>query len=336
MYSGLLSCLGGKRRLASLIVYHAQGPVFADAFMGGGSVSLYAKAAGFHVLANDLSLRSGATGHGIIENPGDILVDESDFAVLFEENSQAGDFWQKKADEGRVLRPIARLVDLAAANVRKIQSPTRRYLLQHCALKVMQETAGFSTTTKKASIKAVNKGDKKFPQSDVYLRAMKAASRPVQTFTTTALEVNHSVFGNGHNNTYYSMDALEFVKRSAAWHGAKQGTLYLDPPYPGVKIYSDEYAEFEEFLGGKPLEGDLQYSKGPEAILEVVQAADHFPTILMSYGGKTAPSTFLKKVQEIRPKACLVKIPPQRHCRHTKRKNDPGYVANEMLIHAPR
>ncbi len=43
--------------------------VFADAFLGGGSVALTAKAAGFGlVLANDIAARSVIVGRALLEN----------------------------------------------------------------------------------------------------------------------------------------------------------------------------------------------------------------------------------------------------------------------------
>ncbi len=63
---------GGKQRLLKhifgLIPPSSQAPVLADAFMGGGSVSLFAKAMGYKVLCNDLAERSAVIGRGLIEN----------------------------------------------------------------------------------------------------------------------------------------------------------------------------------------------------------------------------------------------------------------------------
>jgi len=63
---------GGKQRLLKhifgLIPPSSQAPVLADAFLGGGSVSLFAKAMGYKVLCNDLAERSAVIGRGLIEN----------------------------------------------------------------------------------------------------------------------------------------------------------------------------------------------------------------------------------------------------------------------------
>ena len=74
-YEALPSYFGGKRKLARRILSHAKGKVFIDAFLGGGSVSLLAKAKGYKVICNDIAERSRIVGKAIIENKGSKLTD---------------------------------------------------------------------------------------------------------------------------------------------------------------------------------------------------------------------------------------------------------------------
>jgi adenine-specific DNA methylase len=77
---------GGKRRPLGRIFKHLpkppEAPVLVDALMGGGSVSLFGKARGYRVVANDIAFRSHIVGKALIENdharqdhpsPGDYL-----------------------------------------------------------------------------------------------------------------------------------------------------------------------------------------------------------------------------------------------------------------------
>lgn len=66
LWAALPPYLGGKRRLCPLIFRevdrlvprcHWAGLTFLDGFLGGGSVSLYAKAQGFRVVATDIAER---------------------------------------------------------------------------------------------------------------------------------------------------------------------------------------------------------------------------------------------------------------------------------------
>src|SRR3972149_4330270 len=78
MWSALPPYLGGKRRLCPTIFREIDRVVprrlwarlsFLDAFLGGGSVSLYAKAQGFaHVTACDIAERGIVVGQALIEN----------------------------------------------------------------------------------------------------------------------------------------------------------------------------------------------------------------------------------------------------------------------------
>src|SRR5437867_12796944 len=77
MWSALPPYLGGKRRLCPLIFREVDRVLprrawrdlaFLDGFLGGGSVSLYAKAQGFKVVATDIAERSITIGRALIEN----------------------------------------------------------------------------------------------------------------------------------------------------------------------------------------------------------------------------------------------------------------------------
>src|SRR5215471_21432678 len=77
MWGALPAYLGGKRRLCSTILREVDrilprrqwpGLTFLDAFLGGGAVSLYAKAQGFRVVATDIAERAIVVGQALIEN----------------------------------------------------------------------------------------------------------------------------------------------------------------------------------------------------------------------------------------------------------------------------
>ncbi len=77
LWASLPPYLGGKRRLCPLIFRevdrvlprrHWPGLTFLDAFLGGGSVALYAKAQGFRVMATDIAERAITVGQALIAN----------------------------------------------------------------------------------------------------------------------------------------------------------------------------------------------------------------------------------------------------------------------------
>jgi adenine-specific DNA methylase len=77
IWSALPPYLGGKRRLCPLVFRELDrilprrmwpNLTFVDGFMGGGSVSLYAKAQGLRIVATDIAERAIVVGRALIEN----------------------------------------------------------------------------------------------------------------------------------------------------------------------------------------------------------------------------------------------------------------------------
>ncbi|HKZ20282.1 MAG TPA: DNA adenine methylase, partial [Acidimicrobiia bacterium] len=77
LWSAAPPYLGGKRRLCSIIFREIDRIIprrlwrtltFLDAFHGGGSVSLFAKAQGFRVVACDIAERAIIIGRALVEN----------------------------------------------------------------------------------------------------------------------------------------------------------------------------------------------------------------------------------------------------------------------------
>jgi len=86
-FQSLPSYFGGKRKLVKYIfkpIKKKEG-VFIDAFLGGGSVSLYAKAKGYKVIANDIAFRSLIIGKAIISN-NSVKLESEDLARRPEKN----------------------------------------------------------------------------------------------------------------------------------------------------------------------------------------------------------------------------------------------------------
>ena len=116
---------GGKRRLLGQIFKYLPSPeevpVFVDAFLGGGSVSLFAKAKGDRVVCNDITLRSVVVGRALIEN-NHVTLSTGVVTRLFVGNGTKSDFIERNFAPGVVTTRHARyphLTGLAGAEHRR-------------------------------------------------------------------------------------------------------------------------------------------------------------------------------------------------------------------------
>src|SRR5207245_10660503 len=99
IWSALPPYLGGKRRLCPLIFReidrliprrHWPGLTFLDGFSAGGSVSLYAKAQGFKVVATDIAARAITVGQAVVANSRVRLAREDVLRLLASSSGPAG------------------------------------------------------------------------------------------------------------------------------------------------------------------------------------------------------------------------------------------------------
>ena len=133
-FRALPAYLGGKRRLCRLILAllakavpqdRWPGLTFVDPFLGGGSVSLFAKAQGFHALCNDLALRAAAVGRALVAN-NTVVLEPADLAALLKKPSGK---YRRRAEERHspsvFPRGHAVLLDHALHNLRAFAEPKR-------------------------------------------------------------------------------------------------------------------------------------------------------------------------------------------------------------------
>ena len=97
----------------------AEAPVFIDAFLGGGPVSLYAKARGYRVLANDIAESSHIVGKALIENDRTRLSKE-DLLRLFLPNGTEPGFVARRYCPDACTTKHARFLDQALANIGEV------------------------------------------------------------------------------------------------------------------------------------------------------------------------------------------------------------------------
>ena len=117
IWGALPPYLGGKRRLCPLIFReidrilprrHWRELAFLDGFLGGGSVSLYAKAQGFRVVSCDIAQRAITVGEALIANSRVRLTCED---VLRLVAATPGHYWWARGLFGEVRSWLCRALD---------------------------------------------------------------------------------------------------------------------------------------------------------------------------------------------------------------------------------
>jgi 16S rRNA G966 N2-methylase RsmD len=322
-FQALPAYYGGKRRLCNLIFGLLAtripppdwpGRTFLDPFLGAGSVSLFAKARGFHVIANDLALRSAATGRALIGNSAATL-QPADVAALL--RAPVGPY--PRIAEAHYTPSVfglahAQLADRVLFNLNQQPEPDRSLatlLLVKWLLRV-QPMSGLRGTDARAAFEGDL--DRVSPRRLAHYLDSVRLLEPEAWFSL-AREVNRGVFPGG--GQAHQMDALEFLA------GAQGDVVYLDPPYPGTTSYEREYAVLDHLLEGEE-HATSQFSRSADLLPALFEACRHVPVLVISLNNAVLELHELEDmVRPHRPLVRSVEI-PYRHLQSiaSRRKNE--------------
>jgi adenine-specific DNA-methyltransferase len=284
-FDALPAYYGGKRKLVKAIFKVAppasQAPTFADAFLGGGAVSVMAKALGYRVLCNDIAQRSYIVGKALVENNRVKLTNE-DINRLFLETENDG-FIRANFSPTVILSKHAEFLDNAFALVRTMEEGHKKYLLLLLLVKYifsMREYGKFSTPN--AFNIPMEERRIEWIKNRTYHASIKAALKPIpDALRELAGVVNCGAVDNAQDNKAYKLDAREFLSAIQA------DIVYFDPPYAGTMNYEDSYHALDQILEGRMFpaqKSEFSRKDGMKFLDEVFQAAQHIPTWIVSMG----------------------------------------------------
>jgi hypothetical protein len=289
IWSALPPYLGGKRRLCPIIFReldrvipreHWHNLVFLDGFLGGGSVSLYAKALSFSVVSTDLATRSIVIGDALIAND------------------------RVRLTRDDLVRVLATPIDETTPNAMRLVPAVFTQNVGEVIDKLLH-TADHSSIQAKAALLrllAVRVAMLSHPMSQVRPgTAHRASSGEWESITSSCL-------------THY-VDALRLNTLRELWHlGQKSNAgvipgrgrviqadvlkvlpeilvdvAYFDPPYSGVMSYEKEYRIIDQLLEGitRPT-SPFTARDGASMIDTLLDRAQHIPIWMLSFGNAVA------------------------------------------------
>ena len=282
----LPSYLGGKRRLlghiARALPKPSIAPTLVDPFLGGGSVSLWAKARGFQVRCNDIALRSAAIGHALIANDR-VTLSTEDVTRLFADPPEESPGFVERVYGGEVIPARhARFLDGALPVALRLGG-TKGVLLLLLLLRYVLALRPMGNFGARTVVRQMEAGDWDAVNPSV-LRdhlARRIESHPKALCEELRRKINRGVFGNGHVNEAHQADAFDFL---ADVEGA---VVYLDPPYGGTSSYEAALKPLDSILAGHPVDATPSPFSGRRAVEmldRLIDACRHIPHLVLSYG----------------------------------------------------
>lgn len=285
MYDALPPYFGGKRKLNPTIFSFAPSPAeaprFVDAFIGGGSVSLYAKARGYQVFNNDLGQRSAIIGRALIENNKTRLT-EHDVQRLFIE-TDGPQFVQENFVPEVFMSKHGEFIDNALAYIDQMDDGPKKELLRLLMIKYIFFLRPYSKfSSPNAFNLPMEERRIEYIKQKTYHSHIKAALEPIiESLERIRKQINSGIMDNGVENRTNHGDVLEFMP------GVEADVAYFDPPYANTLAYEEEYHILDQILRGETFKAQKSGFSTEESyhfIDQMLERSQHIPIWILSFG----------------------------------------------------
>lgn len=301
-YQALPPYFGGKRKLCPTIFREISrvhptdtwGHLrLVDPFLGGGAVSLYAKARGFGVLCGDLAERSVLVGKALIENDS-VTLTKADVLRLFAPTEFNQEYIEPAYIPDCFTREAAWFLHCSFQLADAAADPRKRALLELLLVKY-----AFSLLPH-AHLRASGAFTRPYAEGrfdDIkwtYRHALAAnAEHPLPALRRLARAINQGVMRGAQPCQALKADARETIRL-----GAGSDILYLDPPYAGTLAYEEEYRVLDELLGERYGQSAFSDRDGLSELAQLLSQCGEYPLWVISYGNAVAGLEDVKAVVE--------------------------------------
>jgi hypothetical protein len=244
--------------------------------MGGGSVSLYAKAQGLRVIATDIADRSMVIGEALIANSRVKLTREDVLRVAADRLGPPG-----PVEQGFVPKVFAksqaRFLDRTLAIANQTEDRAKAALLRLLAIRVALLAHPMSQV-RSGTIHRLETGEyESITESCLYHYVDGLRLTRPRKLWDLAQQINAGVFqGEARVMKRSIIDALPEIDADVA---------YFDPPYPGVMSYEREYKIIDQILEGQAKPTSPFTAKDGAQMLDLLfERAQHIPLWILSLG----------------------------------------------------
>src|SRR5713101_3631659 len=287
MWSALYPYLGGKRSMCNKIFREIDrvvprrlwpGLTFLDAFLGGGSVSLGAKAQGFKVVATDIAERSIVVGQALIENTRVRLAREDVLRLLAPRTGPAGRV-ERDLTPSVFTANVGRFLDAAFETAAQTKDTAKAALLRLLAVRVALLAHPMSQVRPGTAHRASTGEWESITESCLYHYTEAFRLTTPTKLWDLAQQINAGVFQG--EATVIKADVLEALPSIQA------DVAYFDPPYPGVMSYEKEYRIIDQLLEGTTRPTSPFTAKTGASMLDTLfERATHIPLWILSLGNE--------------------------------------------------
>jgi hypothetical protein len=249
---------------------------FLDAFLGGGSVSLGAKAQGFSVIATDIAERSIVVGQALIENSRVRLVREDVLRLLAPRTGEPGRI-ERELSPSVFTKNVAQFLDAAFETAAQTGDVAKAALFRLLAIRVALLAHPMSQVRAGTAHRASTGEWEAITQSCIYHYVDGLRLNRPEKLWALAQQVNAGVFeGRGKVMKASILDVLPTIQADVA---------YFDPPYPGVMSYEKEYRVIDQLLEGTTRPTSPFTAKDGASLLDgLFEKAMHIPVWILSLG----------------------------------------------------